>query len=351
MYRMIVWSCISWFLVASAPLTAEQPESWRQHDRARPHPPIVAPGGPPASVPPPSDAIVLFDGKDLRNWQAADGGVTRWKVEDGCMMPTPDSGGIQTHEGFGDIQLHAEWMAPTPPQGEGQGRGNSGIYIMGEYEVQVLDSFENVTYADGQAAALYGQYPPLANASLPPGTWQNYDIVFRRPRFAKDGTLESPARITVFHNGVLVQEGSELFGPTNWLMFDRYTAHPDALPISLQDHGNPVRFRNIWLRKLPEPRHLIPAQNVSRDETKYTPAELDAFCGTYTLDRGGDLTVRREGRHLRVLFFDHDFALQSSEDGAFRMPFTDITLRFAPREGTLLFDLAGAESRGVRQDK
>jgi hypothetical protein len=148
------------------------------------------------------------------------------------------------------VQLHVEWAAPSPPSGDGQNRGNSGVFLMGRYEVQVLDSYRNTTYPDGQAAALYGQYPPLVNASRPPGEWQTYDIVFRRPRFDANGKLLSKARVTVFHNGVLVQDAVELTGPTAHHARPAYSAHPDRLPILLQDHGDPVRYRNIWLRNL-----------------------------------------------------------------------------------------------------
>jgi hypothetical protein len=162
------------------------------------------------------------------------------------------TGDIATARGFGDVQLHIEWATPTPPHGESQERGNSGVFLMGRYEVQVLDSYNNKTYPDGQASALYGQYPPLVNASRPPGEWQSYDIVFRRPRFDAQGKLLKPARVTVFHNGVLVQDDVELTGPTAHQRRPPYEAHPERLPIKLQDHGNPIRFRNIWLRELPD---------------------------------------------------------------------------------------------------
>jgi Domain of Unknown Function (DUF1080) len=160
------------------------------------------------------------------------------------------TGAIATARGFGDVQLHVEWMAPKPAVGEGQDRGNSGVFLMGRYEVQVLDSYHNTTYPDGQAAAIYGQYPPLVNASRPPGEWQTYDIVFVRPRFDANGKLVSPARITVFHNGLIVQNDVTLTGPTAHQQRPPYATHADALPISLQDHGHPVRYRNIWVRPL-----------------------------------------------------------------------------------------------------
>ena len=242
------------FLVGAAcavfAAAAAAQESWPVHDPNRPQPPVVTPGpaGPPAA--PPSDAVVLFDGRDLSAWRDAKGGPAGWKVENGYMEVAAKAGSIKTARGFGDCQLHVEWMAPTPPSGEGQGRGNSGVFLMDTYEVQILDCYGNQTYADGMTAALYGQHPPLVNACRKPGEWQTFDIVFHRPRFGKNGTLESPARMTVFHNGILVHEAAELTGPTAHKARPPYAAHADRLPVSLQDHGNPTRFRAIWLREL-----------------------------------------------------------------------------------------------------
>ena len=204
------------------------------------------------SAPPPSDAIVLFDGKSLAKWRSSDSthSPAKWKVADGYMEVAPGTGGIETRDAFGDCQLHIEWRAPTPAKGEGQARGNSGVFLMGMYEVQVLDSYNNITYADGQAAAVYGQYPPLVNASRPPGEWQSYDIVWHRPHFDAQGRLASAARITVFFNGLLAQDNVILTGPTAHQHRPPYHAHADALPLGLQDHGDPVRFRNIWIRTL-----------------------------------------------------------------------------------------------------
>ena len=191
----------------------------------------------------------------------------------------PDSGYLFSADKFGDVQLHVEWATPVPASGHGQGRGNSGVFLMGLYEVQVLDSYENDTYADGQAAAIYGQYPPLVNACLPPGEWQSYDVVFRRPRFHEDGTVAKPARITVFHNGILVQDDVELWGPTAWLQHRPYERHPDKLPISLQDHGNPVRYRNIWLRELREPEEPGPPAEPEIKVVNLSVDELKEFVG------------------------------------------------------------------------
>ena len=224
--------------------------TWPQHTMNRPQPPIVDPGPPTDPVPAPSDAVVLFDGHDLSHWRGSDGGAARWTVQDGYFEVAPGTGAISTAQGFGDCQLHIEWAAPTPATGEGQERGNSGVFLMGMYEVQVLDSYHNITYPDGQAAAVFGQYPPLVNASRPPGAWQSDDIIFHRPRFDAHGTLLQPARMTILHNGVLVQDNVVLTGPTAYQHRPPYKAHPDRLPIMLQDHSYRVRYRNIWIREL-----------------------------------------------------------------------------------------------------
>jgi hypothetical protein len=239
---------VSFCVCAGLALGAQ--ETWQIHDLARPQPRIVDPGpaGPPAPVP--SDALVLFDGKDLSRWTNGKGDPARWKVENGYMEVTAKTGSIRTVREFGDCQLHVEWSAPLPAEGTSQERGNSGVFLMNLYEVQVLDCYDNVTYADGMTAAIYGQCPPAVNACRPPGEWQTYDIVFRRPRFDADGKVLEPARMTVFHNGVLVHDDVALMGPTSHKVRLPYTSHPDRLPISLQDHGNPVRYRNIWIREL-----------------------------------------------------------------------------------------------------
>ncbi len=226
---------------------------WPQHSMDRPVPPVVTPA--PAATPgaPPSDAVVLFDGQSLTGWETDSAKPAGWKVANGYMEVVRGSGGIHTTRAFGDCQLHVEWATPTPAEGESQERGNSGVFLMSRYEIQVLDSYQNRTYADGQAAAVYGQYPPLANASRPPGEWQSYDIVFHAPRFDASGKLLAPARVTVFHNGVLVQDDVALSGPTAHMRRPPYRVHPDRLPLLLQDHGVPVRYRNIWIRDLHEP--------------------------------------------------------------------------------------------------
>lgn len=227
---------------------------WKIHDLNRPLPPVIDPGT--ASTQdapgrPPSDAVVLFDGKDLSHWvSAADRGPAKWKVENGYMEVVAKTGYIATRDSFGDCQLHVEFAEPTPPHGESQERGNSGVFLMGLYEIQVLDSYNSKTYADGQASAVYGQYPPLVNASRAPGQWQTYDIIWHGPRFDASGKLTRPAHVTVFQNGVLTQDNVEPTGPTGHHVRPPYEAGPDKLPLALQDHNHPVRYRNIWIREL-----------------------------------------------------------------------------------------------------
>jgi hypothetical protein len=232
---------------------AQVQTTWKIHDPSRPLPSVIDPGTPGTQDSPgrpPSDSVVLFDGKDLSHWSHKDGSPAKWKVENGYAEVVAKTGYIYTREAFGDCQLHVEFAEPVPPKGESQERGNSGVFLMGLYEIQVLDSYENKTYADGQASAVYGQYPPLVNASRPPGQWQTYDIVFHGPRFDASGKLLRPARVTVLHNGVLVQDNVELTGPTEHHQRPPYKAHAEKLPLALQDHGNPVRYRNIWIREL-----------------------------------------------------------------------------------------------------
>jgi len=244
-------------LVEAQTLTPSQQyvQKWEIHDRNRPHPPVITPGT--CSTPEkagnlPSDAILLFNGKDLSNWESVEGGPAKWKVGEGYFETVPKAGAIETKQAFGDCQLHVEWETPNPPHGQDQDRGNSGVFLHGLYEIQVLDSYENVTYADGQAAAVYGQYPPLVNASRPPGQWQTYDIVFHGPRFDAAGKLLRPATVTVFHNGVLVQDHVNPTGPTGHHVRPPYKPTPEKLPLQLQDHNHPVRYRNLWVRELPE---------------------------------------------------------------------------------------------------
>jgi hypothetical protein len=225
---------------------------WEVHDMNRPLPQVVAPAEKPCQ--PPSDAIVLFDGKDLSNWESVkDGAPAKWKVENGYMEVAKKAGDIRTKQAFGDCQLHIEWTTPEKTKIRGQDRANSGVYLMSNYEVQVLDSYNNRTYADGQAGAVYGQNPPLVNVCRPPGQWQSYDIIFHRPIFKK-GKVVKPATFTVLQNGVLVQDHFAIEGKTVWKKRAKYKPHCDKMPLLLQDHGHPVRYRNIWIRELQQPK-------------------------------------------------------------------------------------------------
>ena len=305
-------------LTHAAQAAAQQgaaPSGWRQHELNRTRPPAVTPGSAPGA--PPSDAIVLFDGRDLSAFVAGPQAAPvepRWKIENGYAEVVPQSGSIRTKESFGDVQLHLEWASPNPPVNTGQNRGNSGVILMGQYEIQVLDSYQREdTYADGQAGSIYGQYPPLVNASRAPGEWQTYDIYFRAPRFRADGSVAEPARATVVHNGVLVQNNEVLFGATAPPPPYGYTAHARELPFTLQDHSQPVRFRNIWVRRIaerPEPAAgYVPAQ------ASLSEAQLQGMVGsffrapaagaqqnpqqaqnpTYTITRNGNEIMVRSG--------------------------------------------------------
>lgn len=228
---------------------------WLVHDMNRPVPPVVDPGPDQAMVKAPSDAIVLFDGTEaaMANWTDPRGNPSRWRLGEGFMESVKGAGAIQTKAQFGSCQLHVEFATPSRVQGSSQGRGNSGVFLQGMYEVQVLDSYENRTYADGQCGALYGRAVPLVNACRPPGQWQAFDIVYHRPTFGPDGRVVRKATFTVLHNGVLIQDHVELEGGTGWrgpYAVTEYVAHGDRGPIQLQDHSNPVRFRNVWIREL-----------------------------------------------------------------------------------------------------
>lgn len=297
MKTALIATALATGVVASS--ASQTPSGWRAHDLTRPRPPVVAPGQAAAPVPPPSDAVVLFDGSGVGAWRSRSGGPAGWVVRGGAMEAVPGAGYVYTRQEFGDVQLHVEWAAPSPPKGEGQDRGNSGVFLMGAYELQVLDSYGNDTYPDGQAGAAYGQYPPLVNASLPPGTWQSYDIVFRRPRFDSAGALLAPARMTAFQNGVLIQDNVTLWGPTEWLQADRYVADSGRGPIALQDHGNPVRYRNIWVRELPEgPALVAPPPPVA---VTVPASVLDAMVGRYQDGDGMVFVINRAGAGLEVV--------------------------------------------------
>jgi hypothetical protein len=234
------------FLIISMTMQAQRRDN-EVTDVWEPVPPVVTPG---VATAPPSDAIVLFDGTNLNNWINRDGNAAQWDVKDGAMTVKPGTGDISTKQGFGDIQLHIEWRTPTLVKGEGQGRGNSGIFLMGRYEVQVLDNYNNATYPNGQAGSIYKQHIPLVNACKAPGEWQTYDIIFTAPRFNEKGRVSHPARITVIQNGVVVQNNIEIWGSTEFIGLPQYKQHSMKEPLKLQDHGDLVSFRNIWVREL-----------------------------------------------------------------------------------------------------
>jgi 3-keto-disaccharide hydrolase len=240
----IALSVIGLIAVLDSGVTAQEPVPFAA---PKAEPPIVTAGR--TNADPPSDAIVLFDGKDLSRWQGQNGAPARWTIRDGYVEVAPGAGEIATRDGFGDMQLHIEWATPAVPKGEGQERGNSGVFL-GPYEIQVLDSYDNKTYFHGQAGSVYKQYAPLVNASRKPGEWQTYDIVFHAPRFDEQGKVIDRARVTVLHNGVLIQNNVEIYGITYNDRPALYIAHDLKQPIRLQDHGNPVRYRNIWIRRL-----------------------------------------------------------------------------------------------------
>jgi hypothetical protein len=234
------------FLLLASMLMNAQMKPADTEDWSR-RPPVVTPG---KLNQPPSDAIILYSNSaDIANWTSANGGPAKW-IADSALTVLPKSGEIRTVRSFGDCQLHIEWRTPSVVSGTSQGRGNSGIFLMGLYELQVLDSYNNETYYNGQAGSIYKQYPPLVNASLGPGQWQVYDVVFTAPRFNIEGEVLEPAIFTVFHNGVLIQNHVLLKGPTEYIGIPVYKPHAEKLPLMLQDHGNPVSYRNIWIREL-----------------------------------------------------------------------------------------------------
>lgn len=272
------------FAVTVAPVSAQEWKSGVQWEE----PPVVTPGKRTGDAP--SDAIVLFDGTSMSAWENGD----QWIIDDGHAIPNRTN--ILSNQHFGDIQLHVEWASPKKIEGESQGRGNSGIFLMDRYEVQVLDSFQNPTYFDGQAAGIYKQTPPMVNAMRRPGEWNTYDIFFTAPVFRTNGDLEKPAYVTVMHNGVLVQNHFELLGPTLYTKAPHYEAHAEKAPIRIQYHGNPVRFRNIWVRE------LMPAKGTRVSGPYNKPLQLKIR----SVPKSDDDGVNEES--------DDDDAEQSEED-------------------------------------
>ena len=242
MKKLVILLCMNFFLLSNlfSQKDPEATEVWFPEAR------VVTPA---ENNAPPSDAIVLFDGKNLEEWSSMNDAKAEWKVEDDFMTVVKGKGNIKTKRKFSDIQLHIEWRTPSVIEGEGQGRGNSGIFFQERYEVQVLDSYKNKTYSNGQAASIYKQSIPLVNACKKPGEWQTYDIIFTAPKFNHDGIKVSSAFLTVIHNGVLVQNHVEVKGTTEYIGQPKNVAHGKA-PIVLQDHSNPVSYRNIWVREL-----------------------------------------------------------------------------------------------------
>ena len=298
---------------------------WKAHDLNRPAPAVVTSGATASDAP--SDAIVLFDGSNLDQWRSGIDGEAKWKIVDQAMESVAGSGPLFTKEKFGDCQVHIEFASPAKVKGKGQGRGNSGVYLMGEFEVQVLDSFENSTYSDGSAGSIYGQHPPLVNASKKPGEWQSYDIIFHRPRFGADGKLLKRAQLTVLHNGVLIQDHRESFGPTNWILHKDYQSikHKTEGSLGLQDHGNPVRYRNIWVRRL--------EKTPSQPTKKYDPVtiELDQESAQRLVGKYGNHEVKLEEGEL-YLRFHGNTALKL-------VPHSATEFGFSKSAGSLVFEL------------
>ena len=316
-----------------------QASAWRQHDVTRPVPPRVEPAATHAA--PPADATVLIPAEPsgpgaLSAWEAPDGSPAPWRVEGGAVVVAPGSGPIQTRASFGDLQLHVEWRAADEPEKTSQNRSNSGVFFLdGRYEVQILDTYDNATYPDGMAGAIYGQFPPLANALRPSDEWQAYDVFFRGPRFDDAGGVAEPARLTVLVNGVLVQNNEILPGMTIWLQSLPYAPHPRTGTIQLQDHGSPVQFRNLWVRETPD-RPAPPARYAQFDAVDLSDDQLDRLVGTYDRENeGGQFVVERTEGGLAMSM--------PWRPGVLRMiPTSPTTFELAHTAGRLTFALDGA---------
>lgn len=338
------------FIVASAAALAGVPDpQWLGHDRERPQPAVVTPGTFSSQEQPgvpPSDATVLFDGKDGSAWVAMDGSATKWVVKDGALECVPGSGYVRTLQSFGDCQFHVEWAAPVPTHGNSQDRGNSGVFFgFNRYEIQVLDSYDNKTYADGSAASIYGQYPPLVNATRPPGEWQTYDMIWTAPRFGEEGKLVSKARVTVIHNGVLVQNNVEFTGPDPWIGRPPYKAHPERLPIAFQDHGNPVRYRNIWVRELGQSRHK---------EFMLADALLESYAGDYGTGQWSSVKIRRLPDGLLALTLSGaEVVLHAASPTHFYALTTDVQCQFdfTATAKKILVTVGDDFSRAMKMDR
>jgi len=317
---------VAMFIVATAqagstgqPFYGDVPDAthpWCVHDWNRPQPPRVEPK-PLTDAPPPADAVVLFDGTEasLANWEAdkPQSEPTKWVLKEGALLCVPKSGFVRTKSKFGDCQLHIEWSAPMPPQGESQGRGNSGIFLEGIVECQVLDNYDNPTYADGFACSIYGVCPPLANALRPPGEWQQIDITFRRPVYAGN-KLVHPGYETVYCNGILVQDKTQLEGGTGHMGRSRPGPLPETGPLKLQDHGNPVRFRNIWYRPLP-PRVAADDEGIHGPMSEQAAAAKRKEIAVMVRDAAAKLPAGSLDQSLRLaesLVYEKDEAVAKS---------------------------------------
>lgn len=269
---------------------------WRVHDMKRPQPPVIDPGIPgtqEAAGKAPSDAIVLFDGKDLTRWEGVLNGPAKWLVKDGYLEIVPGTGDIRTIDSFGDCQLHIEWRIPDDLKGDGYDSGNSGIFMMSKYEIQIFDSYRTRKYADGFSGSIYGEFPPEVNACTAPGKWQTFDIIFHRPHFDINGAVTTPAVITILQNGILVQDNTQILGPTRYMSESPYEVHEDKLPFSLQDHGNPVRFRNIWIRQIPARNE--PVGDEYSDVVSLTAMQREQLQGVY--GKGMSITIiQKDGK-------------------------------------------------------
>ena len=304
-YAVVIFAAFSLSFTATA--NAQQPTGWKAHDLNRPAPKVVDPGEADSDNARPSDAIVLFDGTDLSKWEGPGGREPKWKVNDGVLECFKGAKYLYSKEKFTDVQLHIEWASPSEPKGDGQARGNSGVFLPGGVEIQVLDSYENETYADGGAASIYGQFPPLVNACRAPGQWQTYDIIYKMPRFDDEGELAKGAVVTVLQNGVVVQNAAEALGPTEWVHHREFDPKVTEGAIGLQDHGNPVRYRNIWVRKLGTKQ----TKGEYPEKRAFTAEELEKFPGKYQKK----LEIKAEDGTLWILFRDQYIEMAAYEDG------------------------------------
>jgi hypothetical protein len=312
--------------------TPDARHAWAVHDANRPRPAVVMaePGVPP------SDAVVLFDGTSLDAWTSKDGGPCKWRIVDGAMVVVPKTGEIRTRQAFGDCQLHLEWAVPVEVEGAGQGRGNSGVFLMGMHEVQILDSYNNDAYADGQAASVYAENPPLVNACRKPGEWQTYDIIFHQPVWEGE-TLKYPGSVTVLHNGVLVQDHWELEGLTTHRQRRPLKPYPTKLPLALQDHGDLVRFRNIWIREIPSRYDNTTHGGPAANEADVMALRKETAAKLFAAANPGDQNKRDAlSRMLEVISYD------KSEE------YTRVVLQLAD---AYLRELAGLDAQQIKDRK